>query len=174
MNLLQLVDEPYDSGIVHYALSLSEALRARGHRVFLGCPPGSFALERAGKHGLPVRRLAAGVLDVRRLARDKKLDLINAHTGSSHSLAVAATRLLKPRVPVVRTRADSRPVRASGAARLLWRRTAGFIGATERIAGELRRVLPPDAALAAVLPGLGAPSLNGDALREPPFPPFRV
>jgi len=174
MNLLQLVDEPYDSGIVHYALTLAQALQGRGHGSAIGARPGSFALRAAGRLGIQahaVRRLPAGLLDLRRAIRGERIDLVNAHTGSSHTLAISATRLL--RVPVVRTRADSRPLRRTPTGRLLWSRTAGFIAPTETILREFKSAYPEaNTRACALAPGIEAPEPQGAP--EPPSPPFRV
>ena len=40
MRILQFVDVPWDSGLAHYALILSEALKKRGHHVFVSAVPG--------------------------------------------------------------------------------------------------------------------------------------
>lgn len=174
MNLLQLVDEPYDSGIVHYALTLAVGLKERGHRAIVGAPPKSFAIKEAARLGLeafPVRRLPAGLLDLRRLIEDQHVELVDAHTGSSHTLAVAATSLMDT-VVVVRTRADARPLRRSKAFELLLGKTAGFIAPTERILVEFKKAYPDSPVKSSALaPGITA--TNG-TVAVPPSPPFRV
>ena len=175
MNILHLVDEPYDSGIVHYALTLAKGLQGRGHSVCVGGVAGAFPLAEASRSDLetfPVRRFPAGLLDLRRIIAKKNIHIINAHTGSSHVLAVTAARFSRLPVQVVRTRGDDRPVRLPLVSRILWRRTAGFIAPTERILGEFKRAWPSqDIKVRAVLPGIPGSTISGN---EPASPPYRI
>lgn len=143
MKILQIEDEPWDSGIAHYALTLSACLRQRGHEVhFWGKPLGD-PLKKAKAAGLPVLGLRKPWLSLPLLrARLQRagIELINAHTGSAHSLAAALAAGLG--IPVVRTRGESRPPKAHPLARGLARRTQAFIAANNAIARQLKRSFP--------------------------------
>lgn len=177
MNILHLIDEPYDSGIVHYALTLAKGLQDNGHSVCVGGIAGAYPLEEARRLGLetsPIRHLPAALLDLRRVLRQKRIQILNAHTGSSHALAVAAAKISGMPVQIIRTRGDSRPLRITVTSKILWRRTAGFIAPTERILSDFKRIVPGRAIDArAVLPGLPSPTISRNS-REPESPPYRV
>src|SRR5262249_10964595 len=68
---------------------------------------------------------------LRRFIRKHHIDLINAHTGSTHSLAVAAA--LGQKVAVVRTRSDARRIRRRPGSNFLYKHTQRVIAAAEYI-----------------------------------------
>ena len=157
MRLLQLHDEVWDSGIAHYALTLSEELSRRGHEVHFWAAPRSVAARRAGEAGLHLRELERPWLrlpGLRRELRRLAIELVNAHTGSSHSLAAALT--LGSGLALVRTRADSRPPAANPLARLLARRTRAFIAANSRLKSQLAGAYPASR-VQMILQGIASP-----------------
>jgi glycosyltransferase involved in cell wall biosynthesis len=134
LRLWQVVDEPYDSGIVSYALDGALGLAGRGHQVTVAALRGRFPILRAEALGLDVFPLG-------RLALPSALrgaDAVLAHTGSAHALAAAAS-LLAGGVPVIRVRGDCRPLRRRF---LVARRTAGLIAANRSILAQARELLP--------------------------------
>jgi glycosyltransferase involved in cell wall biosynthesis len=141
MKILQIEDEPWDSGIAHYALTLSAALKARGHEVHFWGDPRGVPLQRAAAAGLPtsgVDRPWLSLPELRSKVRACGIELINAHTGSAHSLALALAA--GSSLPVVRTRGDARAPKGHALARALAGRTSAFIAANSRIAGHLRGI----------------------------------
>ena len=166
MRLLQLHDETWDSGIAHYALTLSEELVRRGHEVHFWAAPRSFAAERAREAGLALREIKRPWLSLpglRREAGKLGIELINAHTGSSHTLAAALA--LGSGIGVVRTRADCRPPAANALARGLAGRTRAFIAANSRLREQLARAYPA-ARVELVLQGIASPAGAPPALPE--------
>ncbi len=157
MRILQLHDETWDSGIAHYALTLARELSRQGLRVFFWAAAGSFALKKAEEAGLAALGISRPWLrlpGLRRRVGDLGIELINAHTGSSHSLAAALA--WGRRIAVVRTRADARPPASHPLARLLARRTQAFIAPNTRIRQQLRGAFP-SVRVELVLPGIPAP-----------------
>ena len=143
MRILQLHDETWDSGLSHYALTLSAELKRRGHDVKFWAAPGSHAAHQARFLGLATRELAKPWLTLparRAELRREGFHLVNAHTGSAHSLAVALSA--GTHVPVVRTRGDARPPKGHALARALAKRTDLFIAANSAIELELRALFP--------------------------------
>ena len=142
MKIAQFVDEPYDSGIVHYALAAARGLRDAGHDVEVWGRPKAYPLKEAARLGLKARPLSglSELLSLRRALRG--VEVIDAHTGSSHTLALAVAQSLRNPPKVVRTRADARPVRRGPGSGVLWSRTAGFIAPTRLILGEFRARFP--------------------------------
>lgn len=133
MRILQLLDVPWDSGLAHYALALSQGLARRGHRVFFSSVPGEKPWVKAQALGLdtvPYARLCH-LASLRRFAVREKIELMNAHTGSTHSLAVGGA--LGQKIAVVRTRSDARPVRKRVGSIFLFKHTRKVIAAAEYI-----------------------------------------
>ena len=133
MRILHLLDIPWHSGLAHYALSLAVALRDAGHETWIGARLGSGPWTAAGALELPRMPYArlASLPALRAFLRRERIDVVDAHTGCTHTLAVAATTGLA--VVVVRTRSDARPVRKRPGAGLLFRRTGRTIAAAEYI-----------------------------------------
>ena len=145
MNIIHLEDEPWDSGIAHYAVTLAVEQSRRGHAVSFWGREGSPALEQAAKAGLPARGVASGLQGwlglpaLRREAAALKPSVLNAHTGSSHVLAL----LLAPKgAVVIRTRGDARLVKANPLTRFIASRTAAFIAANSALKASLAAAFP--------------------------------
>ncbi len=135
MNIIEITDETWDSGITNYALILSAGLKRRGHNVvFVGLedkPP----VIQAKKIFLNVRFIKSrrDILRFIRIIEEEKIDLINAHTGSSHVLAVVSLLFAARKLKVVRTRGDVRPPKDNLLTKLLYFGTSKFIAAAEFI-----------------------------------------
>lgn len=143
MRILQIHDESWDSGLAHYALTLSAELVRKGHDVHFWAAAGSHAARQARFFGLPTREMARPWLSLplrRAELRREAIELINAHTGSAHSLALALSA--GTGIAVVRTRGDARAPKGHALARALARKTALYLAANEGIAAELRRLFP--------------------------------
>lgn len=165
MRLLHLHDEPWDSGIAHYALTLSLELARRGHAVELWARRGSPAAEAAQRAGLPLRELRRPWLSMPRLAaaaRRFKPDVVAAFTGSTQSLGAALSAACKARL--VRVCADARLPKTHALARALSRRTAAYAAANTALAAHLRRAFPR-ARVDLLAQGIAAP-----APEPPPLP----
>ncbi len=161
MNILHIEDEPWDSGIAHYAVTLAAEQSRRGHRVEFWGRADSPVLEQARAAGLPVRGWAAGVAAVlnlpeqRRRAAAMSPRVINAHTGSSHALATALA-WGRP-FGVLRTRGDARPARANALTRAVAARTDAFIAANTELAASIKASFP-SARVARVAQGIEGPA----------------
>lgn len=160
MRILHIEDEPWDSGIAHYAVTLAAEQAARGHAVeFWGRADSPVLLDARGR-GLAVRGWpggAAGVLSwgsQRREAGAFAPDVINAHTGSGHTAALVLAA--KRRCAVVRTRGEARMPKGGTAARLAAGRTSAFIAANRALEAALKAAFP-SATVARVAQGIAGP-----------------
>ncbi len=143
MKILQIEDETWDSGIAHYALTLSVELARRGHKVLFWGRKKGWPVERAKALGLKTLSYARPWLSLPSLRSHLKragVDLINAHTGSSHSLAAMLSA--GSRIPVVRTRGDIRAPARHALARALAKRTRAFVAANSSLRDMLRDAYP--------------------------------
>ncbi len=133
MKILQMIDVPWDSGLAHYALVLAQGLKKKGHQVFVSAIPGEKPWHKAHRLGLktlPMVKLK-NLTALRRFVREHHIDLINAHTGSTHSLAVAAA--LGQKIAVVRTRSDARVIKRRPGSHFLYKHTQRVIAAADYI-----------------------------------------
>ena len=159
MNIVHLEDEPWDSGIGHYAVTLAAEQARRGHNVALWGVKGSPLVKDAAARGLPTRTWTAGPagwLEIPALRRELAAfapEIINAHTGSAHALAIT----LAPKgVAIVRTRGDARPAHATTLTRWAAKRTTAFIAANTAIKTKLVAAFP-DARVSLVPQGIEGP-----------------
>jgi glycosyltransferase involved in cell wall biosynthesis len=138
LKILQLNSARKYIGEAAHTLNLTEALRQRGHSVWLGLRKGYDTLERAAARKLdpipfnmPHRwwppQDAPDLRHIARLVRDNKIDLIHAHRGKDHWQAVLATKLFRLKVPVLRTRHVVTPLSANAANCWLAKRTAALV-----------------------------------------------
>lgn len=134
MRIVHIDDEPFDSGLTQYALRAATGLAARGHASafwgLAGAPPLA-AARAAGLETLGFRQPWLELPALRRALAALRPDLLVAHTGSAHILAAFLGG--RRGAAVLRTRADSRPLKRRPGAGLIWSRTRGFIAANTRI-----------------------------------------
>jgi glycosyltransferase involved in cell wall biosynthesis len=157
MRILQIHDETWDSGIAHYALTLSAELKKRGHEVHFWAAWKSYAALRAREAGLPGEDLHLPWLSLpalRSRLKERRIELINAHTGSAHSLAYGLT--VASNLPIVRTRAEARPPTRHPLAKALAARTRFYIAANTRIQNEIYLSFPATR-VALIFQGLPVP-----------------
>lgn len=167
MNIVQILDEPWDSAMTEYGLTLSAALQARGHAVSVWARRDSHAWREARQRSLAVEPLGSP-LRFRAFLKSRGVQVVNAHSGSGQFWGWwgAAGR----RVALVRTRGDARAVKKGGGHSWLYMRTDAVIGASRCIAGQYASVYPDLAdRLWTVYPGLETPPFSPE-----PAPPVRV
>jgi glycosyltransferase involved in cell wall biosynthesis len=145
MNIVHLEDESWDSGIAHYAVTLAAEQARRGHAVALWGVEGSPLVKDAAARGLPTRTWTAGpqgwleIPALRRALAALAPQIVNAHTGSSHALALT----LAPKgAALIRTRGDARPAHATSLTRWAAKRTTAFIAANTAIKTQLETAFP--------------------------------
>ncbi|OGR83169.1 MAG: hypothetical protein A3J74_00940 [Elusimicrobia bacterium RIFCSPHIGHO2_02_FULL_57_9] len=143
MRILHLHDETWDSGISHYALTVACALQKKGHQVYFWAPMVSHSIAKARHAGLIARDVDFPWFYLHSLRceiKKAKIELMNAHTGSTQSAAVALSLGLN--IPVLRTRGDIRPVSANFLSRALASKTRGFIAPNDAIRNQLSAAFP--------------------------------
>jgi glycosyltransferase involved in cell wall biosynthesis len=122
LNILQLINVRWYNACAYYAVTLSDALKRRGHRVIVaGDPKGPPVLE-ARKLGLEVYEdlhlsyinpwmIVYNVKRIADLVEKENIHIINAHRGEAHLIAALYKCVLKKDIPLIRTRGDVRPVK---------------------------------------------------------------
>lgn len=135
-----LLTDPHlrGGGQDRYLTNLAGELLRLGHRVTLGCRPGSILVERAAQVGCELEsgfhfrgglRPRSWLGDLRALqgfVRDKKPDIIHANLSQDHWSSGVANRLMGFPFCLVRTRHNTNPVKDSYANRVLNRRWTDY------------------------------------------------
>ncbi len=127
---MQLINVRWYNACAHYAVTLSHALRDKGHKVIVAGDPQSPPLIKAKQAGLTVHEdlflsytapwmMIYNLARMARLVKKEGIDIINAHRGESHLSAAMAKPFFKGEVPVVRTRGDVRAPRSGRLNRFL-------------------------------------------------------
>jgi glycosyltransferase involved in cell wall biosynthesis len=124
LNILQLINIRWYNACAYYAISLSHALKKRGHRVIVAGDPGSPPLAKADTLGLETYQdlflsstspwmVAYNAKRMSDMVKQEGIDIINAHRGEGHLTAALARVLFKRKVPLIRTRGDVRPPKSN-------------------------------------------------------------
>src|ERR1043165_8597667 len=177
LRILQLNSARKFVGEAAHTLNLTEALRRRGHTVWLGLRKGFETFERASARRLepigyhmPHRWWPPQDLrDIRaivRLVRQEKIDIIHAHRGKDHWQAVFACRMFNLEARVIRTRHVVTPLRNHVANRWLARPTAAVIVFSKSVEYEVRHTAMFDGNSLVFIPGGIDMSLFTPAPRE--------
>ncbi|MFA5162665.1 MAG: glycosyltransferase family 4 protein [Elusimicrobiales bacterium] len=142
MKILHLGNETWDSGLTEYSLVLAAAQQSAGREVLYLARAGSHASRRAYKLGIKGAAFRGwrDFYKLVRMARHFAPEVINAHTGGSHTMAVALNAFLKSPAAIVRTRADARPAQRRLFSGPLWKRTNGFMAANSLILADFKRL----------------------------------
>lgn len=130
LNILQLINVRWYNACAHYAISLSYALKRRGHKVIVAGDLKSPPLFKAKELGLfSYEDLYLSytnpwmiVYNIKRmvdLVEKEKIDIINAHRGEGHLIAAMVKGFFKRQVPLIRTRGDVRKPKVNLFARYL-------------------------------------------------------
>ncbi|MEK7232973.1 MAG: glycosyltransferase family 4 protein [Elusimicrobiota bacterium] len=160
MNILHIEDEPWDSGMAHYAVTLAVEQARHGHRVELWGRADSPVLTEARRRGLTVCGWPGGARGIlswgaqRRMAGVLAPRIINAHTGSAHATALVLAA--KRTCAVVRTRGDARLPKADMLTRCIAARTNVFIAVNRTLEEALKSAFP-GAKVARVAQGIDGP-----------------
>jgi glycosyltransferase involved in cell wall biosynthesis len=115
-----LINVRWYNACAYYAVTLSYALKRRGHRVIVAGDPKSPPLLEARNLGLEVYEdlyLSYAspwmiVYNVKRMAdlvKRENIHIINAHRGEGHLVAALYKYISKRNIPLIRTRGDARP-----------------------------------------------------------------
>lgn len=117
--VLQLINVRWYNACAYYAVTLSRALKKRGHRVILAGDPQSTPMDVASRFGLEtydklyLSRMNPftffyNIKKISDLIDEEKIDVVNAHRAETHALAALTVKWFGKKVPVVRTRGDVR------------------------------------------------------------------
>lgn len=150
LRILQLNSARKYVGEAAHTLNLTEALRQRGHAVWLGLRKNFETFERAEARKLnpvgfqmPHRwwppQDARDIHAIARLVKRERIEIIHAHRGKDHWQAIFAARMYSLGVRVIRTRHVVTPLKNHAANRWLARRTDALIAVSKAVEDGIKR-----------------------------------
>lgn len=142
MRILHVDTERGWRGGERQALWLAAELRRRGHLSIVAARPGEPLAQRAAEAGLEVApcspRFEAdprGAMRLRRLIKNRRIELVHAHT--AHALGLASIATIASGVPLVATRRVDFHLRSNVGTRWKYGRTAAVIAISRAVADVL-------------------------------------
>jgi glycosyltransferase involved in cell wall biosynthesis len=135
MNILHMEASPGWGGQEIRILREAEGMRERGHQVFFAVMKGGALIEEARRSGFTVYEIAfqkkawpLTLIYLLFILRHCRIDLVNTHSSLDSWIGGLAARLM--RIPIVRTRHLSTPVKPGWNSRLLYGSLADFVVTT--------------------------------------------
>lgn len=132
LNILQIINEPWTSGVTEYGLILSKGLKKCGHNVIIvglrNTPVEEFANRNDIKFEL--------IKNIRDVLKRENIDVINAHRADGYVRAVLANKLAGGRAVLIRTRCDQRLAKNNFFNRYLYRSLTDKIIVPSQMAKE--------------------------------------
>ncbi|OQA89695.1 MAG: UDP-D-galactose:(glucosyl)lipopolysaccharide-1,6-D-galactosyltransferase [Elusimicrobia bacterium ADurb.Bin231] len=115
MKILNVIDIPWFSGVTSYALESSAGLAGLGHKIFFAGVRDGLPLKIALEKGFNVFEIASrknpliykSFAVLKKVIDEEEIDIVNAHTGSSHFIAYLASLFTKRKFCLVRTKSDA-------------------------------------------------------------------
>jgi len=116
LNILQVITGTDWSGGQQQVLLLLRGLKRRGHHILLACPPHSLLGEKAEKENIPVSYIPMrkevdvySLIQLARLMKRERIEVVNVHRPTAHTLAQVAAFLTKTPVFIVTRRVSFPP-----------------------------------------------------------------
>lgn len=147
LNILQIINEPWTSGITEYGLILSKGLKKRGHKVVIAGLKGTPAEDEAKRNNINYElinninslspfNIYNSIEQIKNVLTGNNIDVINAHRSEGQTLGYLANRLAAGKAVLVRTRVDQRAAKNNFFNRYLYRNMTDRIIVPSQMAKE--------------------------------------
>lgn len=118
--ILNLIDIPWYSGVSDYAFKQCDTFIKNGFETYITCPKETILHKKIIEKKYPYifvsdRKkllLPNEILKINRFIREKKINIINAHTGRMQTLSYILS-ILNPSIKIIRTKADAKNIKNS-------------------------------------------------------------
>ena len=164
LSILHLCSLTRWNGTVHLAAALCRRQVEAGHRVIVGARAGAQLVERTREHGVEFveglsllhglypRALVRDVRRIRRIIRERNVDVVHVWQSAETWIAAAAT--WRSGAALFRTRSIMKPVRSHAAKRWLERLAGGTFVTARRIERMVRDAAPEGARIFSLREGV--------------------
>ncbi|MFH1287881.1 MAG: glycosyltransferase family 4 protein [bacterium] len=147
LNILQIINEPWTSGITEYGLILSRGLKKRGHTVVIIGLKDTPVEESARRDNIKFEsinninslspfNIFKSVNQIKDVLKKENIDVINTHRAEGQTLGFLANRLAGNKAVLVRTRGDQRTAKNNFFNHYLYRNLTDKIITASRMAKE--------------------------------------
>ncbi|MDD5772592.1 MAG: glycosyltransferase family 4 protein [bacterium] len=147
LNILQIINEPWTSGITEYGLNLSRGLKRNGHNVVIAGLKGTVVEDGAKKHSIKYEilnninslspfNICNSIRQINDILKKENIDVINTHRAEGQSLGFISNKLTGNRAVLIRTRGDQRVTKNNFLNRYLYRSFTDRIIVASRMAKE--------------------------------------
>ena len=132
LNILQIINEPWTSGITEYGLLLSKGLKKKGHNVIIAGLKGTPVENGAKSNGIKYEiidqinslspfNVYNSISRINKILKKENINIINAHRAEGQSLSIISNKLTGNRAVLIRTRGDQRVTKNNFLNRCLYR-----------------------------------------------------
>jgi len=116
LKILNLIDIPWNSALTSYAIEQAQVLRKRGHIIYFGAVRNTLCHETIKKNNfqtidIPSRKdnlVMGALLSLRKFIISEKIDIVNAHTGKTQTLAFMLSLMSSKNFKLIRTKTDAK------------------------------------------------------------------
>ncbi len=116
LKILNLIDIPWNSALTAYAIEQAQALRKKGHIIYFGTVKDTLCHETIKKNNfqtidIPSRKnnfILLALMELRKFIISKHIDIINAHTGKTQTLAFMLSLMGGKNFDLIRTKTDAK------------------------------------------------------------------
>ncbi|MCK5357472.1 MAG: glycosyltransferase, partial [Elusimicrobiales bacterium] len=116
LKILNLIDIPWNSALTAYAVEQAQALRKKGHIIYFGTVKDTLCHETIKKNNfqtidIPSRKnnfILPALMELRKFIISKHIDIINAHTGKTQTMAFMLSLMGGKNFKLIRTKTDAK------------------------------------------------------------------
>ncbi|OGS33244.1 MAG: hypothetical protein A2474_00895 [Elusimicrobia bacterium RIFOXYC2_FULL_34_12] len=172
MNILNIIDIPWYSGVTSYAIESSKGLYEKGHKIFFAGVKGGLPLKLARENNFITYEICSrknpfvlsSVLRLKNIIKNENIEIINAHTGKGHFLAYMVSLFSNRKFAIIRTKSDDMQPKKS----FILDRTQKIITASESIKNKYDKIEITPKLITTIYQGIKIPDISEYSVPECP------